>query len=431
MESKRGVALAIALALVCYFMFPISFQARVVLAIAVFTAVLWFTDAIPQDTTALAIPFLLVVLGGFAPADVFTPFFDPIIALLLGGFMLGRVIHKEGLATMLASRIMIYTGTSPYAFLFFAMAATAFLSMWMSNTASAAIMLPVAIMVAHRNRLAVQQSNYGKALVLGIAFAASIGGVGTPIGSSPNALAVRLLTDRGLPISFLDWMQHALPVMLIELVLAWILLLVLYQPEKKVLRSPVLWTIKTRKQKTALAIAVLTVVLWLSESVHGIHYSVIALLPVLLFALFRITDKEDIKRIDWHVLLLVGGGLTLGKAVVDSGLEAYLVSMVPLQTAWALGAVVFLSIALTTLISNTAVAAMLLPVLLPMAGPLGIPLRTMAMAISIAVSFSFILPISTPPNAMAYATGYVRVHDMMKAGFVLSFIGGFLLIFMG
>lgn len=409
--------------------FNLSLEAKVVVSITIFAAILWFTEALPLWVTALSIPSLLVIFTTITPSKAFSPFFDPIIALLLGGFILGRAVQKHGLAQRMAYYLTSLFGRNSNSFLLSLMIATAFLSFWISNSAAAALMMPIGIAAITASRFKTG-SNYSKALVLGIGYAATIGGVGTLIGTPPNLIAVRWLDSVGIiQINFIDWMMRAVPLVAIMIPLTWFVLTKLYKPEvAKVKIASSKTTSLDRQQMFVIGIFALTVFLWLTEPLHGIHNSVVAMVPIISLYALKLLDKNDVGKIGWDILILVGGGLVLGSAINSSGLDVViannLASILSGKNVFLLflGLSVF-SIAFTTFVANTATAAILIPIMIPLAQLLGVSPVAIALLIGIVVSFDFVVPVGTPPNAIAYGTGYIRVKDMVKAGLLLSIIG--------
>lgn len=436
MERSRTVALVIAAALgVIGYFWPLGLTPVMqgVLAVTLLVAVLWFSEAIPLWVTAIAVPPLLVLFAGLTPTEVYTPFFDPIIALLLGGFMLARAIQKTGLDKRIAHLFIRVCGDRPSMFLLGLMAATAFLSFWISNTASTLIMIPIGLAALTASRIVPGKSEYSKSVVLGIAYAGTVGGIGTLVGTPPNMIAVRFLSEAGIQVGFLEWMLYALPLVIPMIVIIWAFLAFMHRPEIKKVKVP---EVKerglNRNQRITLAVFGLTALLWVTEGLHGVHYSVVAMLPVVAFYLTGVLGKGDLARIGWPVLILVGGGLSLGAAIYSSGL-AFLI-------AQALGAVLMghslflvllivalVSVGFTTFAANTATAAMFIPVVLPLAGILGVHPQALVLLVGMVVSLDMIVPVGTPPSAIAYGTGYIKVRDMVKAGLPLSLIGAVLI----
>ena len=430
MKQKYLLVLAIILSISAW-LFTSNFESsqRAVIAITVLAGVLWFTETLPLWITALLIAAFLVIFAGTTPTKAFAPFFDPIIALLLGGLFLGRAAQKHYLDIKIANFFIKYTGTSAKKVLLGVMAATAFVSLWISNTAAAALLLPVGLSIIKINKFKFG-SNYSKAMVLGVGYSATIGGIGTLVGTPPNLIAVRgLATTAGISINFFDWTIRALPLVVIMIPLAWFMLITLYKPEIKEIKVPKIKnTNLNKKQKMILAIFLITVVLWLTESLHGIHNSVISILMLVALFGIKLLEGKDVGMIEWDVLILVGGGLVLGEALVANNLHKIIASYL---TSSLLGySQIFLffilgifAIVFTAFVANTAAAAILIPVMVPLSTMLGINPVSMAMLIGIVVSFDFIVPVGTPPNAMAYGTGYIKVRDMIKAGLMLSILG--------
>ena len=286
MKQKLFVLLfAVLVAVAVQFLdFSLSSQAKTVAGITVFAAILWFTDAVPLFATSLAIPVLLALFAGFTPAKAFAPFFDPLIVLLLGGAVLARALVRYELDVVIVRFFLGLTGVKPKRFLLGLMLATAFVSMWISNTATALMMMPIGVAALAVTSLQPGKSSFGKAVVLGVAFAATIGGLGTLVGTPPNLIAANALEKFGVFVGFFEWSLKAAPVMIALLLAAWLVLCRMYAPEverihvEKIKKKPL-----SLRQKTVLAVFAFTVVLWVTESVHGIHNSLVALFPVFAF----------------------------------------------------------------------------------------------------------------------------------------------------
>ncbi len=432
---KRVVSIIIAAVIgLAAYLYPLGIEqpAQAVMAIMLFCGILWFTEAFPLWVTALMVPPLLVVGGGITPKEAYYPFFDPIIALLLGGFVLALGIQNTGLDRRIAGVFVRAFGNKPRMYLLGLMSATAFLSFWISNTASALLMIPIGIAAVTASGLVPMKSEYCKTVMLGIGYSATIGGVGTLIGTPPNLIAVRFLAESGIKVGFLDWMMHAMPLVIIMVGVAWAVLSFQHKPEIDQVKVPKLDGRKlNNKQKATLGIFALTALLWMTDGFHGVHNSVIAMIPVIGLYAFGVLKKDDLRNIKWSVLILVGGGLTLGSAIHATGLDAFIASnlsgILMGQPEFSMFLIIALfSIAFTAFVANTAGAAILVPIGIPMASMLGINPMIMAVLIGIVVSFDFIVPVGTPPNAIAYGTGYIRVKDMLKSGIVISLIGALL-----
>lgn len=425
-----SVIIAAAIGLSAY-MYPVGLDqpAQAVMAIMLFAGVLWFTEAFPLWVTALIVPPLLVVAAGIEPKQAYCPFFDPIIALLLGGFVLALGIQKTGLDRRIAGLFVRAFGTRPRRYLLGLMAATAFLSFWISNTASTLLMIPIGIAAVTASGLKPLKSEYCKTVMLGIGYSATIGGVGTLIGTPPNLIAVRFLAESGIAVNFLDWMVHAMPLVAIMVLVAWGVLSFQHKPDIEEVKPPRIDSKRLdRDQKVTIAIFAATAVLWVTEGFHGVHNSVIAMLPIVGLYALNVLGKDDLKGVKWSVLILVGGGLTLGSAIHSTGLDAFIASglsgLLMGQPEFTTFLIISLfAIAFTAFVANTAGSAILVPIGIPMAGILGIDPMIMAILIGIVVSFDFIVPVGTPPNAIAYGTGYIRVKDMLRSGILISLAG--------
>jgi sodium-dependent dicarboxylate transporter 2/3/5 len=403
------------------------------LTILVVAAALWVTEAVPLFVTSLVILLLEVVwlpkvVGAAAPpARFLAPFFSDVVLLFLGGFVLSAALEAYRLDERLAHRVLQRTGTAPGAVLGGMMGATAFLSMWMSNTAATAMMLALALTMLEQ---VPEEDPFRRALLLGIPFAANLGGLGTPIGTPPNAIAIRYLASVGSPVSFARWMLVSVPLMVVLLALAWWLLLKFFPPKLAAvpLAEEPPAEAASGRAKTVLAICVLTVLGWLTSDLHGFSAGTVALLPLIVLFGFGFLGIPNLRALPWDVLLVVGGGLSLGVAVEVSGLGNVLVAQLPTEGAsalvvWAAFAVV--GGAMTAVMSNTATANLLLPLVASLKGLSPAPL---VFIVAYACSVSMPLPVSTPPNAMVFGSGMIRVNDMVKPGLVISILGLLLVV---
>ena len=399
MEARRLVVLAVSFAVLAALYsidIGIPFQARAVLAITLFAAIMWIFEGLPLHVTSLFIALLLAVLGGFSAKDVFSPFFDPIIALLLGGFVLAVGMQKSRLDQLIALRFVRKVGTSPNRLILGFIIVSAFISFWMTNTATTLIMLPIAISILKDNGLKPLKSNFGKAIVLAIAFAATVGGVGTIIGSTPNAIAVKFLADQGIGVSFLDWMVFGVPLVLITIPVIWITTTRMFKSEVKKLRVREFKGKVSRAQKKVLGVFIVTVALWLTTGIHGIPETVVSLVPIILLYLLKVLDTKDFGKVGWDALIMFGGGLALGSAVHSSGLDVIMANSVAAGVAGqplfvVLLVVVAVGVVLTAIASNTAAASLFIPVIIPFAVMFGIDIRFLVVLGAIAVSLDFVV----------------------------------------
>lgn len=420
-----------------YYLSPVAGQQQIVLGILFFIGLLWFTEALPLHVSGLLAAFLLVVLAGFGSTEVLGKFFDPVIALFLGGFILARAMQKHKLDEKIALLCLTKIGASPKKFLLGLMLISAFLSMWMSNTAATAIMLPIAIAVLVDSGVKTgKNSKASKAFVLGIAFAATIGGMATLVGSPPNAITVSFLHDAGIDIDFVGWMYYGLPIAILMLPISWLVLLWFYKPELSSLKCKAKRSRLDGAQKQVLLVFILTVALWLTTRVHGISSSLVALIPIFLLYFLGLLDTSDFSKISWPTLILFGGGLSLGYGIDKSGLSTTIANFLNTIVAGQALMIVFFiviifAVILTLIGSNTAIAAIIVPIMIPLALTLGIDLKTLALLAGLGVSLDFIVPVGTPPSAIAYSSGYITVKDMALPGIVITIVGAVALTLLG
>lgn len=406
----------------------LTINQRFMLGIFVGAAGLWATEAIPPFATAILVIVLQVYLLGLSDGPLATPYqvfinpiASPVLVLFFGGFVLAMGATKHGLDQRMASAFLRPFGRRPSVVLLGIILVTALFSMFMSNTATTAMM--IAIMAPFYRKFG-EQKPFTKALVLAVPFAANIGGIGTVIGTPPNAVAASILSGMGHPISFIHWMAIGVPVAFVLLLVLWRLLLFLYPPDIKQLEM---------NFGTHLAVGprllivtgtfTLTVLLWMTEPLHSVPAAVAAMLPVTVFTVSGITTAKDLKTLDWDVLILVAGGLSLGVGMERTGLSTMLVELLPFGVLpFVLLVVVFgaVTILLSNFMSNTSAANLLIPIAVAIAvwSPL-----VGAVAVALAASLAMSLPVSTPPNAIAYATGRIQTKDLALTGSLISVVG--------
>ncbi len=418
-----------------------------VIAIFLMAALFWILEPIPIYATSLLIIFLELVLLSSkglkwmihddAPEtfgtlinykSILYTFASPIIILFLGGFFLAMAATKYRLDQNLAKVLLKPFGEKPKWVMLGLMIITAVFSMFMSNTATTAMMLSILVPV-----MAVfLPGDQGKiAFTLAIPFAANIGGIGTPIGTPPNAVALKYLTGAH-SISFGSWMALTSPFVILLLLLSWALLLALYpiQTKKIDLSIQGSW-LKNRKAYIVYATFTLTILLWLTDFLHGMNAYIVAMVPVAIFSAFDIINKNDLKNISWDVLWLVSGGIALGLALEQSGLAQRIVTIIPFSSFSPIPIVVSVTVGamlMANFMSNTATANLLLPLV----AALGVSLshlepfggnQMIILAVTISCSMGMALPISTPPNALAFATGTIVQKNMAKPGVIIALIG--------
>lgn len=411
----------------------------------------WISEAVPIPAASL-LPLFISPLVGIAGIKVVSaPYAHPLIFLFLGGFLISIAMEKWNLHKRIALKTMLFAGSKPSIQILGMMVVTAFLSMWMSNTATAVMMLPIALSVVMIVKARDEKNDsFGKAMLLGIAYSASIGGIATLIGTPPNALMAAYLSDSyGIDIGFGQWMLLGLPLASVMLVIAWIWLTkISYKVDqvgavcaKDVFRKQhaELGSMSSAEKKV-LAVFALAALSWvfrpLISDLTGLALSdtgIAIAAAILLFALpaergdnQRVLDWESAQRVPWGILILFGGGLTLAAQIKSSGLAAFIAEQIQGMGTVELIVGVFVVTAvitfLTEITSNTATAAGFLPLLGPVAESLtGSPLVWVIPA-AIAASCAFMMPVATPPNAIVFGSGELKIRDMMKAGLVLNII---------
>jgi len=409
---------------------PLPMEQRLMAAIFVLAVVWWITEPVPLYVTGMLAAFLSSLLLGpladtfgaraFDYRDFLSPFASPVVVLLFGGFVMARVFSKQNLDLEFSRLCLARLGRRPKRVLFGVMLLTAGMSMWMSNTATTAIM--VASMLPLVRGLP-RSSPIARAFLLGIPFAANIGGMATPIGTPPNAIAIGLLADRGIHLSFLSWMLGAFPLSMILLGIAYGLILLFFRFGNDEIEIELPKGDGSSHRGLIYGTFAVTVLLWLSDALHHVPSALVALLPVSVFSLAGLFAKEQLRDIAWDILLLIGGGLALGVGIQQTGLGLSLVkamaldSLSPTAATLVLGA---LMAALATLISNTASSNIILPLAMTVAA--AAPTQ-MAVSVGLCASLGMALPISTPPNAIAYGSERLSVKDMAKVGLLITVLG--------
>jgi len=415
----------------------------------------WLTEAVPISATAL-LPLLLFPIFGVAPIDdAAAPYADPLVFLFLGGFLIALAIERWNLHRRIALTILSMVGAREDMQIGGFMLATAAISMWVSNTATAVMMLPVALAIVPRGpdgALEPGKERFGTALMLSVAYGASIGGIATLIGTPPNALLAAFMNQNyGIQIGQLQWMLLGVPVSAVMLVLTWLTLTRLLFPIRRAELPGARAAIRqqlaemgpvSRAEKRVAVIFGLTALAWVTRPLLQrmfpaleISDTTIALAgAVLLFLIpngiergrFLLTWQQA-ERLPWGVLLLFGGGLSLAAAVSGSGLAAWLGTQLEalegVPPIVLVLAVTVLIVYLTELTSNLATTATFLPVAAALAATLDAPPLLLTIPTALAASFAFMLPVATPPNAIVFGSGYVTVPQMAKAGVWLNLIG--------
>jgi solute carrier family 13 (sodium-dependent dicarboxylate transporter), member 2/3/5 len=440
----------------------VSVEAQRLAAVLALAVIYWMTEAIPMAATALLAPALCIPLGVAKDKEVLAPFASPSIFLFIGSFFLAAAMRKHGLDRRLALLLLTRKSVlrSPLTLYAALGGMTALLSMWMSNVATTAVMIPIALGVLSTTPQLAARPRAQADIILLIAFAASVGGLGTPVGTPPNIIAIGFLRQlAGETVSFLDWMKLGVPLVIVLMVF----LLMLLRPRGVVFEDRHAMEDNLRQQRTALGplrpgerntaiIFAIAISLWmwpgLSEILNGgptsssrwlgryLPEETVGLLCGLLVFFMPVNLKEwrftltwkEAEQIDWGTIFLFAGGLALGTLIFNTGLAK---AMGTGMSAWMgepglwllVAAGILLSLALSEATSNTASANVMVPMMIAVAQAGNLPVIPVAMAVSLACSFGFMLPVSTGPNALAYGTGLVPLTRMMRAGIALDIAG--------
>lgn len=446
--SKRDLptkAIGLAVAAIA-FLIPFVFEfenlsaaGHRMLAIFLVAIVLWVVEPIPLFSTAALIIILEILMisdqalvglaTDFEPRsfrDYYAALADPVLLLVLGGFFLAMGSSRFKLDKAMGRLLLRPFGEKPSHIMLGLMLITGTFSMFMSNVATTATMmavvLPVVAALPSEDRL-------GVGMVLAIPFAANIGGMATPVGTPPNAIAIGQLASSGLSISFGKWMVMALPGVIALLLIAWWLIRRLFPSDTKTINLKIEGEFdRSGEAKIFYGVFIVTVVLWMTESFHGVTSSIIGFIPVVVLLVTGVLKEKDLQRVQWHVLWLIAGGIALGRGIVDSGLDEWVIGLISWES---IGATLILmvfagaALALSTVMSNSASANLLIPlgVSLAMSGTVDVDPLIVGFLIAIGASLAMALPISTPTNAVAYSSGLIKTADMAKTGIIIGVIG--------
>jgi len=427
--NRKRVAVLAAVMVLCVVAYTATAETltesqRSALVVLIVASGLWTTEAVPLAATSILIPLLQAFLEvqGFGAA--LAPFFDTVVMLLLGGFMLAVAVEKcdldEYFAYLIVSRVKAGARTVVLA----VMVTAGFLSMWISNTAATALLITMALNITERVKDI--KGNFSKIMILGIAYSSTAGGLSTLVGTTTCAMAAASLKELvGYEISFLGWMFYGFPIAVIQIIVIWVVLFAIFPTEVE--EIPPLErasTELTRRQRITLYVFGFAVLAWLTGVLpepianlvgwggHGYSSAVVAALVTVLLYFLDLLDEQDIKNGKWDTLLLIGGGLSLGSPLVT----------IALVTVAGLG--------ISIVASNTASAGIFLPIAIGLGQKTGFSPVILAVAVGISTSLDFMLPVGTPPNAIAYSTGKVSMPEMIKAGLLLDITGALLTILM-
>ena len=419
-----------------------------IIAIFAFATLMWILEVVPSWATSVAIIGLMLLFcsdSGIKPMcnpddvgtllsykGVMACFADPVIMLFIGGFILAIAATKTGLDAQLAKILLVPFGKKSNMVLLGFLLITGLFSMFVSNTATAAMMLTFLTPVFRQ----LPPEGKGRiSLALSIPIAANLGGMGTPIGTPPNTIALKYLNDPeglNLGIGFGQWMLIMVPVVLVLLFIAWILLQKIFPFTQKTIELSIEGGMKKGVQsKIVIATFIVTVLLWLLDTVTGINSYTVALIPFVVFSLTGVIGRKDLEEVNWSVIWMVAGGFALGYGLNQSGLAELAVESIPFGEFSPILILVISGIIcylLSNFISNSATAALLMPILAIVCGAMGDKLdaiggtSTVLIGVAIAASSAMVLPISTPPNALAYATNLVTQKDMARIGLIVGII---------
>lgn len=418
-----------------------------IIAIFAFATLMWLFEVVPAWATSVGIMGLLLLFcsdSALLPfqaegvgellkyKDIMASFADPVIMLFIGGFVLAIAATKTGLDAQLARILLKPFGSKSDNVLLGFILITGIFSMFVSNTATAAMMLTFLTPVFKQ----LPPEGKGRiALTLSIPLAANLGGMGTPIGTPPNAIALKYLNDPSglnMNLGFGEWMSFMLPFVIVMLLVSWLVLKIIFPFTQKTISIKIEGEMKKGfKTNVVIVTFIITVLLWMFDKLTGINSYTVALIPFVVFALTGVINKDDLDEINWSVIWMVAGGFALGLALNKSGLADNAVESIPFGSFSPLIILVLSGLvcyALSNFISNSATAALLMPILATVCTGMGdklLPIGgtpTVLIGVAIAASSAMVLPISTPPNALAYSTNLVQQKDMAKIGLLVGLI---------
>ncbi|ANU20339.1 anion transporter [Planococcus plakortidis] len=441
-------------------------EAKAILASTIWIATWWITEAIPIPATSLLPIVLFPLTGGLDVGATTSAYGNDTIFLFMGGFMIALTMEKWNLHKRIALTIISLIGTNTERIILGFMVATGFLSMWISNTATAMMMVPIGLAIIyqvsealkHDDSIDTSQENFGfgKALMLGIAYSASLGGIATLIGTPPNTLLAGAVNEiYGIEITFAEWMLFGVPLAWIFILVAWFYLVKIAFPLKlKQLPggSAVIKEQKTElgnasyEEKIVFAIFLLAALAWITRSfllvefLPGLNDAMVGLIAALiLFAIpsknrrgDHLLDWATAVKLPWGILLLFGGGLAIAAGFTQSGLSEWvggqLIGLQGINVLIIVLVVAAFVLFLTEITSNTATASMMFPIMASLAVALGIHPYALMVTAAVTASCAFMLPVATPPNAVVFGSGYLKIIDMARAGFILNVFG---IVFVG
>lgn len=449
-----GLTLFIAVIFITTYL-DIEINARIVAATATLMACWWLTEAIPIPVTALLPLAVFPLLNVMPMQDVALSYANHLIFLFLGGFLLAACIQRWGLHKRIALKLIQQLGTSPQNIILGFMIASAFLSMWVSNTATAMMMLPIGLALIQQFNSELPKNDFGTALMLSIAYACSIGGVATLIGTPPNAIFAGIAEKQlEVTISFFDWFKFAFPMATIFLILTWFYLVKLrfdlskikFHDNSDIIEKEIQKLGRlSSEEKRVLIVFLLTAAAWMLNGVLDIKFldnikdSTIAILAAIVLFIIpakssntALLDWNTAKSIPWDILILFGGGFALATAFSESGLTVWLANQLTVlqgvNEILIIATVVLLVIFLTEITSNTATATIFIPLMIAFAVGMNIDPMLLMLPVAIASSYAFMLPVATPPNAIVFSSRQVDMMTMAKTGFWLNIVAAIIIV---
>ncbi|MBN1253407.1 MAG: DASS family sodium-coupled anion symporter [Bacteroidales bacterium] len=465
-----GLLLGLISAIIIYFftdLEPGKPEITATMSVAVLMAIWWVSEAIPIAITALLPVVLFPLLGIMNGKTISSAYFNHVIFLFIGGFLMALAMEKHNLHKRIALRILLFTGSGYGKILLGFMIATSFLSMWMSNTATAMMMVPVVISIVNKFKETLSQNElnkYASGLLFGVAYSASVGGIATLIGTPPNLSFVRIFSiifPNAPEITFSQWFIFAIPITISMLIASWIVLYFIYKPKIKKNKEEIIIFREQYKnlgrasyeEKIVFLAFISLALLWIFRSgiiignfeIPGwsalfnnpkfINDGTVAIAIALLLFIIptktnsnsRILEGKILTKLPWHIVLLFGGGFALAQGFADSGLAIWLGNKMTIASIFhpfiIILLITFFMSFLTELTSNTATTEMILPILAGIAVSIELNPLIFMIPATIAASLAFMLPVATPPNAIIFGTNRLRISQMMKTGFILNFIG--------
>ncbi|WP_321422581.1 DASS family sodium-coupled anion symporter [uncultured Methanobacterium sp.] len=406
------------------------------MALLVFAVIMWATEALHLAVTSLIILFIQPIIGVASFDNAVIGFANPIIFLMIGGFIIAEAIRKSGLAQRLTYSMLNHLGTSPNRSLFVSVFSTGILSAWIENVVAFAMLLPIIkeiIPLMGAKDAENGKSNFAKAMVLGASYGSLAGGFATEIGTAPNLMAAAYTH-----LPFINWMIFGFPLAIIMMLIIWKGLGRIFPMEVKgIIGGKKTITNKlsqlgpmTKNEKISIVLLLFTISLWVTTGITGLNSYSVALIGAVLFFVFGILDWKDAQRnVDWGLIVFFGGALSLGAALLNTGAASWLINdLIGLMgsnpsTLLIMILLMVVAVLITQVMSNIALSAILVPLSVTLASAQGLPVGTYAVPVAIACSLSFMFPMADPTVAMAYGTGYVNIKEILKAGVPMVIIG--------